>query len=324
MSKSAHGFTLIELLVAISIIAILAIVGLVSFQGVRGKALEAKRKADVDSIKKAYEANYDPSLSNGQGGYRPLVAADFTNNKIPAPEGGVATSYFVVGPNSAQTPVNAPNFAICASKSGNTDCLQNPGNSDCLCATSTQGTPISLAPGATPTTIADDNQLSTFWNQGDENANYQGSTGPAKWQINPSDDSSQTKSGINSLKIAISPGPYRNIGVWKDDYSPRADWSIYKWLSFWWHGANTNALIRFYIQTDVGGQQPWFNHLYCSFNDSFTGWRQMTFLLNKCAKDGNPDLSKVWRLFIATQSSDIPSSAPASFNWWVDQLQLSP
>lgn len=124
--------------------------------------------------------------------------------------------------------------------------------------------------------------------------------------------------------MSVSPGTYNAIGVWKDNYNPRANWSSFNRLSFWWYGANTNTQLRFYIQTDVGGQQPWFNHYYCSFSDNFTGWKQIAFVIRNCAKDGNPDLSKVWRLFIATQSSDIPSSTPASFNWWMDLLQLNP
>lgn len=99
MPKSTRGFTLIELLVAISIVAILSVIGLVSFQGIRGKALEAQRRADIDSIKKAYEANYDPTLNGGQGGYKPLEDKNFSSGKIPTPpEGGSYLS--VVGPGS--------------------------------------------------------------------------------------------------------------------------------------------------------------------------------------------------------------------------------
>lgn len=69
---STRGFTLIELLVVVSIIAILSAVGFVSFQNVRNNVLDAKKKADLDAIKKAYETNYDPTINGGQGGYKPL------------------------------------------------------------------------------------------------------------------------------------------------------------------------------------------------------------------------------------------------------------
>src|SRR5258708_7173515 len=50
---SQRGFTLIELLVSISIIAILATIGVVAFTGAQKGARDAKRKADVADIKKA-------------------------------------------------------------------------------------------------------------------------------------------------------------------------------------------------------------------------------------------------------------------------------
>lgn len=79
------GFTLIELLVVISIIAILSVVGLVVFQNAQKSAKDAKIKADLNAIKKAYETNYDPTLNGGQGGYRKLRITDFAGNQIPGP-----------------------------------------------------------------------------------------------------------------------------------------------------------------------------------------------------------------------------------------------
>lgn len=52
------GFTLIELLVVIAIIAILAAISLTIFQGVSGKARDAKRKQDLRSIAAGLEAYY--------------------------------------------------------------------------------------------------------------------------------------------------------------------------------------------------------------------------------------------------------------------------
>lgn len=134
------GFTLIELLVVISIIAILSSVGFVSFQGVRNKAIEAKVKADIDSIKKAYETNYDPSLNGGQGGYKPLLDANFASGKIPVDKD--RKSYIVVGsyatdanPNPTTTTTN---FGICGDTTTGEACTL-PGGS-CKCVQSTQGT----------------------------------------------------------------------------------------------------------------------------------------------------------------------------------------
>ena len=53
--KLRFGFTLIEILVVISIIAILAGVGLATFSGAQKKSRDAKRKADLETIRSALE-----------------------------------------------------------------------------------------------------------------------------------------------------------------------------------------------------------------------------------------------------------------------------
>lgn len=66
MKKS--GFTLIELLVAVTIIAILATIGLVLFSGVQKQARIGKRVQDLHAIQAAlelyYQANQSYPLSN--------------------------------------------------------------------------------------------------------------------------------------------------------------------------------------------------------------------------------------------------------------------
>jgi prepilin-type N-terminal cleavage/methylation domain-containing protein len=53
------SFTLIELLVVIAIIGLLSSIVLVSLSGIREKARDTKRKADIDAIKMALELYYD-------------------------------------------------------------------------------------------------------------------------------------------------------------------------------------------------------------------------------------------------------------------------
>jgi prepilin-type N-terminal cleavage/methylation domain-containing protein len=53
------GFTLIELLVAMTIIGILATIGLRSFSGAQLKSRDAKRKNDLASMQKALELYYN-------------------------------------------------------------------------------------------------------------------------------------------------------------------------------------------------------------------------------------------------------------------------
>lgn len=55
MSRYKKGFTLIELLVAMTIIAVLSGIALVSYQGARKTARDGKRKADLEEIRSALE-----------------------------------------------------------------------------------------------------------------------------------------------------------------------------------------------------------------------------------------------------------------------------
>lgn len=52
------GFTLIELMVVVAILGLLAVAGISSFSGAQKNVRDAKRRADIDSIADAMEANY--------------------------------------------------------------------------------------------------------------------------------------------------------------------------------------------------------------------------------------------------------------------------
>lgn len=62
LRKNLAGFTLIELLVVISIIGILASFSVVSLNGARIKARDAKRKADMSQMRIAIYLYYDDNL----------------------------------------------------------------------------------------------------------------------------------------------------------------------------------------------------------------------------------------------------------------------
>lgn len=78
MKKS--GFTLVELLVVISIIAVLSVIGLTIFGDVQKKNRDARRKADINSIADAMEANYGKTTA---GQYNGLVTTMFSSGEIP-------------------------------------------------------------------------------------------------------------------------------------------------------------------------------------------------------------------------------------------------
>lgn len=78
-AKNPQGFTLVELLVVVSIIAILAVVGLTVFGSVQKNARDVRRQSDIEAIAKAMETNY----SETTGRYVNLAASMFSGGVIP-------------------------------------------------------------------------------------------------------------------------------------------------------------------------------------------------------------------------------------------------
>ena len=84
-ASNPSGFTLVELLVVVSIIAILAVIGLTIFTGLQKNARDAKRRADVEAISKALETAYNNSTAQ----YPIVTVAMFSSGVIPTdPLGG--------------------------------------------------------------------------------------------------------------------------------------------------------------------------------------------------------------------------------------------
>lgn len=78
-SRTPHGFTLIELLITISILAVLAVIGITIFGNVQKNARDAKRKADIGAISNSMEAQY----SDSSGQYLALATTMFSGGVIP-------------------------------------------------------------------------------------------------------------------------------------------------------------------------------------------------------------------------------------------------
>lgn len=114
----SSGFTLIELLVAITIIGILATIGLRAFTGAQAKSRDAKRKTDLAAIQRALEVYYndfgqypqsDSGLIQGCGsgdpatqtscswGSRFAVGNDVYMEKLPQDSSG---SYYYFAPTA--------------------------------------------------------------------------------------------------------------------------------------------------------------------------------------------------------------------------------
>lgn len=59
--KSPKGFTLIEIVIAITIVAILSVIGLTSFNAVQGGSRDARRKQELDLLAKTLESSKNHS-----------------------------------------------------------------------------------------------------------------------------------------------------------------------------------------------------------------------------------------------------------------------
>jgi len=131
MIKAKRGFTLVELLVVIAIIAILASIGLASYNRAGKNARDAKKRSEIESVRQALILRRAES-----GNY--YASSNFSDVVGNASSGLVATGYL-----SAPAPSNSAysyhgtttQFCVCAQiESGNGNyggaadaaCLTNP------------------------------------------------------------------------------------------------------------------------------------------------------------------------------------------------------
>lgn len=74
------GFTLVELMIVIAIIAVLSVIGVTIFSGIQKDSRDARRRADIDAIASAMEANYGKTTA---GRYDPLLVTFFASGTVP-------------------------------------------------------------------------------------------------------------------------------------------------------------------------------------------------------------------------------------------------
>lgn len=122
--NAKKGFTLIELMVAISIVAILATVGLVVFSNTQIQARNSRRTQDIAAIAGALESAKQP----GQAYYTQITAANFSGNLVP--DDPKSTQYHYCLYYKITLPPPAPPTAVIPDVSGwnTTTCpaLENP------------------------------------------------------------------------------------------------------------------------------------------------------------------------------------------------------
>lgn len=97
--KEKQGFTLVELLVVVTIIAILATIGIVIFTDAQKNARDARRKADIDAIAKALEANKAVASTT----YTVLATTQFSGGLIPEDSSTVTNPQYCVTESTTVT-----------------------------------------------------------------------------------------------------------------------------------------------------------------------------------------------------------------------------
>ncbi|OGE37505.1 hypothetical protein A3B45_01875 [Candidatus Daviesbacteria bacterium RIFCSPLOWO2_01_FULL_39_12] len=103
-ARNPRGFTLIELLVVISIIAILAVIGITIFSGAQARARNAKRRTDVNALVSALEVNKDSTASV----YAVISGSWFSGGGIPQEGTGGVPQYALLYVSAQGYTVNSP------------------------------------------------------------------------------------------------------------------------------------------------------------------------------------------------------------------------
>lgn len=106
-AQNQRGFTIVELLIVIVVIAVLAAVGLVAYNGVQQRARDTKRAADIDNVKdmleiyKAQTGTYPAVCPGGDnaGCSLSLLSTPLVPSYMPAipSDPGSSTYHYVKG-----------------------------------------------------------------------------------------------------------------------------------------------------------------------------------------------------------------------------------
>lgn len=98
LSSRQHGFTIVELLIVIVIIAILAAITIVAYNGIQDRARYSSMKSDINTINKAIQMYYAENSSYpGSNTTGTLVYSAGPNNTMAIP--GLAPTYIAQMPS---------------------------------------------------------------------------------------------------------------------------------------------------------------------------------------------------------------------------------
>lgn len=221
----SKGFTLIELLITISILAILAVVGVTIYSGVTKNAKDSAKKADVTAIAKAYEVKY-----SNTGSYQTLADTDFSSGTPSLMESNAFNC--IAGPGC--TTDTTSQFAICVNLDNDSPC--STPSATCICKSSTQGASFtSLSGGSNPScdpygTL--NSGLVGYWKM-DEPISGPGSWNGTSSEVKDSSSSINHGTAINGTSTTGGQSNFGNTAVFDgvNDYIsiPKSDsWMFYQ------------------------------------------------------------------------------------------------
>ena len=156
------------------------------------------------------------------------------------------------------------------------------------------------AEGSNFVTVVDDTQT-VFWTG---LAFGNGSVGTPTLSNDPSE---KTK-GIDSLRMNVESGN-KSYWVITHNFSPPANWSDKDFLSLNWYGTDSGK--KFSI---LAWDSP--NYFSYSFQDNWSGWKQLVIPLMKFQKSGTPSWANINYL-------DIQASPGVLGTWHLDQIAVS-
>jgi len=103
--KHTRGFTLIEILVAATIVAVLSVIGIVSYTSINKRSRDAKRKSDLEAVRSALEMyrSDKSSYPGASASFEALTALDNGSGSGP-----LVPAYLPSIPSDPRSTVDVP------------------------------------------------------------------------------------------------------------------------------------------------------------------------------------------------------------------------